>query len=74
MNIGLMFVHEPILTDRQSKQKETDKLIESKLGSKNIITSLTAWVTGTIGGPIISFFRKKWVFHCCRNFEFCVFI
>ena len=34
MNIGLMFVHEPIETDRQSKQKETDKLIEEKLGSK----------------------------------------
>ena len=39
MNIGLMFVHELILTDRQSKQKETDKLIKSKLGSTNIITS-----------------------------------
>ena len=31
MNIGLMFVHEPIETDRQSKQKETDRLIEGKL-------------------------------------------
>ena len=59
MNIGLMFVHELILTDRQSKQKETDKLIKSKLGSTNIITSLTAWLAGTIGGPIISFFRKN---------------
>ena len=59
MNIGLMFVHEPILTDRQSKQKETDKLIESKLGSTNIITSLATWITGTIGGPIISFFKKN---------------
>ena len=27
MNIGLMFVHEPIETDRQAKQKETDELI-----------------------------------------------
>ena len=59
MNIGLMFVHEPILNNRQSKQKETDKLIESKLGSKNIITSLTAWISGTLGGPIISFFKKN---------------
>ena len=59
MNIGLMFVHEPISTDRQSKQKETDKLIQSKLGSKNIITSLMAWITGTVGGPIISFFKKN---------------
>ena len=59
MSIGLMFVHEPILTDRSLKQKETDKLIESKLGSKNIITSIVAWISGTLGGPIISFFKKN---------------
>ena len=59
MNIGLMFVHEPIETDRQSKQKETDQIIEGKLGSSNIITSFIAWITGTIGGPIISFFKKN---------------
>ena len=59
MNIGLMFVHEPITTDRQLKQKENDNLIESKLGSKNIITSLTAWISGTLAGPIMSFFKKN---------------
>jgi len=59
MNIGLMFVHEPIKTDRQSKQRETDKLIEKQLGSNNIITNFIAYITGTIGGPIISFFRKN---------------
>ena len=35
MNIGLMFVNEPIETDRQAKQKETDQLIGKKLGSNN---------------------------------------
>ena len=59
MNIGLMFVHEPVSIDRQQKQKETDNLIENKLGSKNIITSTTAWITSTLGGPIISFFKKN---------------
>jgi len=59
MNIGLLFVHEPILTDRQLRQKETDELIENKLGSKNIITSIVAWITGTLGGPVISFFKKN---------------
>ena len=58
MNIGLMFVHEPIETDRQAKQRETDKMIEGKLGSNNIITNFIAYITGTIGGPIISFFKK----------------
>ena len=59
MNIGLMFVHEPLSTDRQKKQIETDKLIESKLRSKNIITSFIAWISSTLGGPIISFFKKN---------------
>jgi PAT family beta-lactamase induction signal transducer AmpG len=59
MNIGLMLVNEKFSTDRQSNQKQTDKLIENKLGSKNIITSFVAWVAGTIGGPVISFFRKN---------------
>jgi len=59
MNIGLMFIHEPILTDRQSKQKETDSLIENKFGSKNIMTGLAAWISGTLAGPIISFFKKN---------------
>ena len=59
MNIGLMFVNEKFSTNRQLNQKQTDKLIESKLGSKNIITSFVAWIAGTIGGPIISFFKKN---------------
>jgi PAT family beta-lactamase induction signal transducer AmpG len=59
MNVGLMFVHEPLSSDRQLKQKETDKIIENKLGSKNIITSFTAWISSTLGGPIISFFKKN---------------
>ncbi|MDC0972402.1 MFS transporter [Candidatus Pelagibacter sp.] len=59
MNIGLMFVHEPLSTDRQNKQKETDKLIENKLGSKNFITNFITWISSTLGGPIISFFKKN---------------
>ena len=59
MNISLMFVHEPIETDRQAKQRETDKLIGRKLGSSNVITNFIAYIAGTIGGPIISFFRKN---------------
>ena len=59
MNIGLMFVHEPSSTDRQLKQKETDKFIENKLGSKNVITTFTVWIGSTLGGPILSFFKKN---------------
>ena len=59
MNIGLLFVHEPIDTNRHLKQKETDRLIEEKLGSSNTVTNFIAYITGTIGGPIISFFKKN---------------
>jgi len=58
-NIGLMFVHEPQPTERQESQKETDQLIENKLGTSNIFVKITAWITGAIGGPIISFFKKN---------------
>ena len=58
-NIGLMFVHEPQPTERQQAQKETDLMIEKKLGSSNIATKSVAWISGTVGGPIISFFKKN---------------
>ena len=59
MNIGLMFVYEPIKNDREAKQKETDKAIKKRLGSNNFITKFFIYITGTIGGPIISFFKKN---------------
>ena len=59
MNIGLMFVHEPILNNRKIKQKETDQIIQNKLGSKNSINKIIVWVSGTLGGPVISFFKKN---------------
>jgi PAT family beta-lactamase induction signal transducer AmpG len=59
MNIGLMFVHEPLTTNRQLKQKETDNLIANKFGSKNIITTFVTWISSTLGGPILSFFKRN---------------
>ena len=44
MNIGLMFVHEPIETNRQEKQNETDKIIAKKLGPNNFITNFFAFL------------------------------
>ena len=58
-NIGLMFVHEPQPTGRQKSQKETDEMIEKKLGSSNAVTKSVAWISGTVAGPIISFFKKN---------------
>ena len=58
-NIGLMFVNEPQTNERQESQKNTDQMIEQKLGSSNIATKSIAWVSGTVAGPIISFFKKN---------------
>lgn len=58
-NIGLLFVNEPQPIDRTESQKQTDKMIEDKLGSSNIITKVVSWLTGTVIGPVISFFKKN---------------
>ena len=58
-NIGLMFVHEPQPTERQIAQRKTDQIIEEKLGSSGFITKSVAWISGTIAGPIISFFKRN---------------
>ena len=58
-NIGLMFVPEQQSTERQAYQKNTDQLIIDKLGSSNLITSIIAWIIGTVIGPFISFFKSK---------------
>jgi len=58
-NIGLLFVHEPPPLERDEEQRKTDIMIRSKLGSSNIFTKSAAWISGTIAGPIISFFKKN---------------
>ena len=58
-NIGLMFVHEPQPTERQIAQRQTDQIIEEKLGSSGVITKIIAWISGTIAGPILSFFKRN---------------
>ena len=59
MNIGLMFVSEQSSNTRKINQEETDRLIQNKLGSQNIIAKIIAWISGTLGGPVVSFFKKN---------------
>ena len=58
-NIGLMFVNETNTFDKESNQKKAENIIAGKLGFSNIITKIIAWLTGTIIGPVISFFKKN---------------
>jgi MFS transporter, PAT family, beta-lactamase induction signal transducer AmpG len=59
MNIGLMFVEESDYSERQFKQKESDKLVSNKFRKDNLLTKFIIWVSGTISGPIVSFFKKN---------------
>ena len=59
MNIGLMFVNETDSTERQINQKENDQLIAGKFQNSNFLTQTVTWISGTISGPIISFFKKN---------------
>jgi len=58
-NIGLMFVHEPKTTDRQESQRKTDQMIKEKLRSSGVFAKSAAWISGTIAGPILSFFKRN---------------
>ena len=59
MNIALMFVHENNSPERVLSQKKTDEIIINKLGNNNFLTKILSWLSGTIGGPVISFFKKN---------------
>jgi len=59
MNIGLMFVTEKNSEERIKRQALNDKLISDKLGDNNFFSKLAVWISGTISGPIISFFKKN---------------
>ena len=59
MNIGLMFISEENSDERKIKQDQNDKLILNKLGNQNSISKFITWISGTISGPIISFFKKN---------------
>ena len=59
MNIGLMFIHEKKDSIRQKIQSENDKLISSKFNKTNTLTQIVTWISRTVSGPIISFFKKN---------------
>ena len=58
-NIALMFVNENQKNERFEAQNRTDKSIQEKLGTSNFLTKTVSWISGTIAGPIVSFFKKN---------------
>ena len=59
MNIGLMFIKEQSASTRLINQNQNDKIISSKFRNDNFLTKIITWLTGTISGPIVSFFKKN---------------
>ena len=59
MNIGLMFINEQSASTRLINQNQNDKIISSKFRNDNFLTKIITWLTGTISGPIVSFFKKN---------------
>ena len=59
MNIGLLFVKESDNFHRIEKQIENQIAIKNKIGSRSIYSEVISWIMETIGGPVISFFKKN---------------
>ena len=52
-------MNEPQPISRTESQRQNDKIIESKLGTSNLLTKVIVLITGTVISPIISFFKKN---------------
>ena len=58
-SIGLMFIHETSSDQRKDSQKKIDQIIIKKLGSSSIGVKSVAWISSTIAGPVMSFFKQN---------------
>jgi PAT family beta-lactamase induction signal transducer AmpG len=58
-NILLMFIKETYNKEKDISQKKNDQLISEKFGAKGYSAKIVVWISGTILGPIISFFKKN---------------
>ncbi len=58
-NIGLSFVHEPSAAERIAAQAGDDDLIASRLYVSGPFGRTAAWITATVVGPLMGFFRRN---------------
>ena len=58
-SIGLMFIHETSSDQRKDSQKQIDQIIIKKLRSSSIGAKSVAWISATIAGPVMSFFKQN---------------
>ena len=58
-NIGLLFIKEKDFNSKKNNQNQLDKKIIKSLKVNNILVRITAWISSTISGPLINFFKKN---------------
>ena len=59
MNIGLLFIDEVSDLKRLELQRKNQEALKNKIGSTSFFAEILAWIVETLGGPIISFFKKN---------------
>jgi len=59
MNIGLIFIEEKVNQQQIHEQLKNEENFKKSLGYNNIFINIISWFGSTIGGPIISFFKKN---------------
>ncbi len=59
MNVGLLFIHEDSHLKRLELQRKNQEALKNKIGSTSFFAEILAWIVETLGGPIISFFKKN---------------
>ena len=58
MNIGLLFINEEEDFKRADQQKKSQRGILDKIGSTGLHAKVIAWISETVGGPVVSFLKK----------------
>jgi len=58
-NIGVLFIKEKNFSEKKRNQSALDKKILSKINNNNFISKTLAWISSTLSGPLISFFKKN---------------
>ena len=58
-NIGLLFIKEEDFNSKKNTQNQLDRKIIKRLKVNNILVRITAWISSTISGPLINFFKKN---------------
>ncbi len=59
LNIGILFIKEGNFLNIKKSHLELDNKILGKFSNNNMFTKIIAWITSTISGPLISFFKKN---------------